>query len=330
MKKALWLLLACTGVYAQSEIQNFKGVIKNSMADSIVVKKQPGSWNQAYVLNKGGEFSGKLQQGLGMFTLHYGDKEINMYLGNDSDITITANGDNFIETIKYTGKGADENNFLADYARGRQTLMKKYEDSGEKEAISKDIDKLIADFEERLKKSEYNFMFKNTIGSILKYSEKQMLPIEIRKQSNANKLEDKPSPQFTYENHNGGTTALSDLKGKYVYIDVWATWCAPCRKEIPHLQELEEKYKDKNIAFVSISIDKQKDHEKWEQMVKENSLGGIQLIADKDWESDFIQAYDVISIPRFILVDPKGNVVKANAPRPSEPAITELLDNLLK
>ena len=51
----------------------------------------------------------------------------------------------------------------------------------------------------------------------------------------ANKLNGKPSPDFDYENHKGGKTKLSDLKGKYVYIDLWATWCAPCRAEIPYL-----------------------------------------------------------------------------------------------
>jgi peroxiredoxin len=66
-------------------------------------------------------------------------------------------------------------------------------------------------------------------------------------------LKGTPSPEFNFENHKGGTTKLSDIKGKYVYIDIWAT-CAPCRQEIPYLQKIE-KYEDKRIAFVSISID---------------------------------------------------------------------------
>jgi thiol-disulfide isomerase/thioredoxin len=68
-------------------------------------------------------------------------------------------------------------------------------------------------------------------------------------------LKGTPSPEFNFENHKGGTTKLSDIKGKYVYIDIWATWCAPCRQEIPYLQKIEKKYEDKRIAFVSISID---------------------------------------------------------------------------
>ncbi|WMI64122.1 TlpA disulfide reductase family protein [Aestuariibaculum sp. YM273] len=134
-----------------------------------------------------------------------------------------------------------------------------------------------------------------------------------------------PSPAFTnYENYSGGKTSLEDFKGKYVYIDVWATWCGPCKAEIPYLIEVETKYHDNsNIAFVSISVDKEKDYDKWKTMVKEKGLGGVQLIADNVFNSDFIKAYQIMGIPQFILIDPEGNIVNRNAPRPSS---SELLD----
>jgi thiol-disulfide isomerase/thioredoxin len=99
----------------------------------------------------------------------------------------------------------------------------------------------------------------------------------------------KPSPSFSYENINGGMTSLEDLKGKYVYIDVWATWCGPCIAEIPALKVLEKTYHGKNIEFVSISIDNKKDKEKWQNMVAEKGLKGVQLFADKDWKSDLVK-----------------------------------------
>ncbi|AXG73538.1 TlpA family protein disulfide reductase [Flavobacterium arcticum] len=330
MKNILLLLLVCTGVYAQSEIQNFKGTLKNNSVDSIIVKNQRGTWRKGYALDKQGNFSGRLQQGLGMFTLHYGDNEAEMYLGNDSDIVITANADNFIETLVYTGKGADENIFLAEYARGKKALIDKFKDGGDKEVIQKEVDSLIAVFEDKLKTRKYNFMFRNLMSTTLKYSDSQILPMQISKQATSKRLEGKPSPLFTYENHKGGTTSLKDLRGKYVYIDVWATWCGPCRREIPHLQEIEEKYKGENIAFVSISVDKENDYNKWRELVTKETLGGIQLIADDNFKSDFIQSYNILSIPRFILIDPKGNVVKADAPRPSDFALQDLLNKLLK
>jgi len=138
----------------------------------------------------------------------------------------------------------------------------------------------------------------------------------------------KPSPTFDYENHKGGKTSLESLKGKYVYIDVWATWCGPCRQEIPSLQKVEAQYEGKNIAFVSISIDAQKDHEKWKKMVEDKQLGGMQLFADKDWNSAFVKSYAIDSIPRFIIIGPDGNIINADAPRPSDPKLIDVFTNL--
>lgn len=139
----------------------------------------------------------------------------------------------------------------------------------------------------------------------------------------------KPSPQFNnYENQKGGTLSLADLKGKYVYIDVWATWCGPCKREIPYLKEVENQFHGKNIEFVSTSIDVAKDHDKWNAMVNDMQLGGIQLFADNDWNSQFVTEYAIQGIPRFILVDPDGNIVSADAPRPSNPKLVELFKSL--
>lgn len=138
-----------------------------------------------------------------------------------------------------------------------------------------------------------------------------------------------PSPKFVdYENYAGGTTSLDDLQGKYVYIDIWATWCGPCKAEIPFLQKVEKKYHGKNIEFVSISVDKKEDHNKWKTMVKEKELGGIQLFTGNDFNSKFIEDYFVMGIPKFILLDPSGNIVKSSAPRPSDSKLIDLFNQL--
>ncbi len=138
-----------------------------------------------------------------------------------------------------------------------------------------------------------------------------------------------PSPKFNdYRNHAGGTMSLDDLKGKYVYIDLWATWCGPCKAQIPYLKELEKEYHDKNIAFVSLSVDKPKDADKWVKMVNDMELTGIQLMADNEFKSDFVQSYKVTGIPRFILIDPQGKIVDQNAPRPSGKEIRPLFNSL--
>jgi thiol-disulfide isomerase/thioredoxin len=136
------------------------------------------------------------------------------------------------------------------------------------------------------------------------------------------------SPKFSYPDTTGKIVSLDDLKGKYVYVDVWATWCGPCKREIPHLKELDAAYENKDINFVSLSIDKQEDKEKWLKMVQDENLQGIQILADNDWNSDFVKAYNITGIPRFILIDKEGNILDADAPRPSDPRLKEVLNSL--
>ena len=139
----------------------------------------------------------------------------------------------------------------------------------------------------------------------------------------------KPSPVFNnYENAKGGTTSLSDLKGKFVYVDVWATWCRPCIGEIPVLKELQNKFKGKNIEFVSISVDE--NREAWLKMIKEKELKGVQLLSDKSFDSQFVREYGITEIPVFILLDKEGKIINANAPRTSDPEIEKILENLIK
>jgi len=138
------------------------------------------------------------------------------------------------------------------------------------------------------------------------------------------------APEFNYENHKGGTTSLNDLKGKIVYVEVWATWCGPCIKEMPALTQLIKDFKGKNIEFVSISIDSKNDYEKWKKMVPEKNVGGIQLLADKGLKSDFMKAFSVGLIPRSILLDEQGKIITNKAPRPSAENTKQYLDGLLK
>ncbi|MFH1320757.1 MAG: TlpA disulfide reductase family protein [Bacteroidota bacterium] len=149
---------------------------------------------------------------------------------------------------------------------------------------------------------------------------------KIEKEVNKRKKqgEGQPAPEFAYPDMNGDTVSLSDFKGKYVYVDVWATWCSPCRREIPYLEKLQEEFKDKNIVFISVSVDDNK--ESWEKMVKEKNMKGVQLFA-KGWKSTIIKDYKIKGIPQFILIDTDGNIINVNAPRPSG-NIKEMLEKL--
>ena len=134
------------------------------------------------------------------------------------------------------------------------------------------------------------------------------------------------SPIFELKDIKGNTVSLSQLKGKLIYIDIWATWCLPCIKEIPSLKKMEEHFKDKDILFVSIC--KSDSKERWEKMVKEKDLGGIQLFAPNE-NISFFKDYLIQGIPRFILIDKEGKIIDGNSKRPSDPKLIEEIEKYL-
>ena len=130
---------------------------------------------------------------------------------------------------------------------------------------------------------------------------------------------------FTYENTEGVDISLSSFKGSLVYVDVWATWCGPCKAEIPYLKTLEQDYHEQNIVFLSVSVDTNKDE--WLKMVQEEALGGVQLWAN-GW-SQITKDYAIFGIPRFMLFAEDGKVISNDAPRPSNEETRELFDKYL-
>ena len=132
------------------------------------------------------------------------------------------------------------------------------------------------------------------------------------------------SPSFNFPNAKGENVALESFRGKYVYIDLWASWCGPCRREIPFLKKLEQRFKGKDIVFVSISCDR--EEEAWRKAMEEEKVSGIQLFVNGDL--DFAKSYVVSGIPRFILLDKEGRIVDAHMTAPSDPKTEEMLREL--
>jgi thiol-disulfide isomerase/thioredoxin len=142
-------------------------------------------------------------------------------------------------------------------------------------------------------------------------------------------LAGRPAPDFEYEDARGKKIKLSALKGKVVYIDVWATWCGPCLAELPYLEDLQRTFtKNKDISFMSVSIDQ--DKTAWLTMLKKKSLKGLRLIADQNWQSKIVTDYQIQGIPRFIIIGKDGNIVDANAYRPSNEKLVQKLTKALR
>lgn len=166
------------------------------------------------------------------------------------------------------------------------------------------------------------------ISKILK-ADRLKNKLTMRYHSAKTSKEGATSVDFTYENFNGDTTSLENLKGKLLYIDIWATWCGPCIKEMPYLKKLVAEYIGKEIEFVGISIDSENDYEKWRKMVVEKDIGGIQLYNREGLDSQFMKAFSVSIIPRFMMIDAKGNIITGNAPRPSSSNVREYINRYL-
>ena len=331
MKKVLLLGLfvfgALNGIAQTNNQIKFTAKIANRNSDTLIIRGA-NQFKQIIPINKEEVFASTFEAPKGFYQLSDGTEVTNMFLKPDSEVNLTMNAKEFDETIVYQGKGVNESNYLAQYSNKEEKFKE--------EAFSKEPKEFTAMFEakkkadlENIQNGDYDPIFIEALKGSFEKSNQYTLEA-YENAAKMNKFKGKASPDFDYENYKGGKTKLSSLKGKYVYIDLWATWCGPCRAEIPFLQKLEEKYHGKNIVFVSVSIDKAKDNEKWKKFVLDKKLGGIQLFADKDWESDFVKAYGVTGIPRFILIDPKGNVVDADVSRPSDSSLLTKLDTFLK
>lgn len=339
MKKVIYFMVALALASCKNEPKNYvsiSGNITDKNSDSVVIRNR--SYSKTISVNEDGSFSDTLNIVTGMYSFYDGGESASVFLKNGYDLSITLDTKMFDETIKFNGNGAEQSNFLAEKALLQEKILD-LDELMSLDSVARE-DKFVS-----IKNELTNFYNsdKNIDTSIVNSSIKSIDPMlnSYRRYINGDialKREmpkGAPSPSFDdYENYNGNTTSLADLKGKYVYVDVWATWCGPCKAEIPSLKKLEKEYHGKNIAFVSMSIDDDrshggswdKAHEDWKKMVKEKELGGIQIFAPKGWQSEFVQNYKIKGIPRFILIDPNGNIVSASAPRPSSKQLIKLFD----
>ena len=129
----------------------------------------------------------------------------------------------------------------------------------------------------------------------------------------------------------GKTFSMSELKGKVVYIDFWASWCGPCRQMMPYSKQLHDNLTErqkKQITFLYISIDA--NEEAWKKALTDLGMEGKQVISPGNWSSKVCSYFQINSIPRYMIMDKKGNIVDFNAKRPADPALMDDLSKLME
>lgn len=458
MKKSTFLLvLIITFIYSckKYEINNtliFSGKIENPTSDTLNILNKNQDLIKFILLNKNNTFRDTLTLPEGYYSLQNGNKITQIYLKPNFDLYLTLNTENYNKSIKFEGKGAEENNYLVQktlleqsfselnyhgyYALLNEIDFLKLTDSlfnvqkkildeninldndfyfiefkslefrkfdkylsfqGIKRIVTKNKDFEVSEnypnafltidlsndkllispdylpyVQSYLRKRTREIINKNNenVDYYLEYVKiaKEEIKSNLIKQEilysigkwdlyytkkidsvfnlikpallNAEYLSEVTekyekiknikkgaiSPIFKLKDINGKTIALNKLRGKLVYIDIWATWCSPCIKEIPSLKKLEAYFKGKDIQFVSICISD--TEERWKKMVKDKELGGIQLFAP-DEKISFLEDYSIQGIPRFILIDKDGKIIDGDAKQPSEPKLQEEIEKYL-
>tara|TARA_B110000908_G_scaffold42859_1_gene52169 strand:- start:26 stop:1003 length:978 start_codon:yes stop_codon:yes gene_type:complete len=309
------LLFGCTNTNSNQVI--ISGTITNPKGDTVKIMMKDTSY--ITTLNEAAHFNISFNLDTATYlSFFHGEESTAMFLKGGESVNLTIDTEFFDETIIY--EGSAESSYLAKkYMLGEEANIYGQLFTTEKEEFITNLKHHIAIVEEQLNNVKNEAFITAEKGSNVKmidfYIEKIEAIANLPKKGEA-------AIDFTYPDKEGNEFSLSTFKGSLVYIDVWATWCGPCKAEIPSLKELEHDYHNNNITFLSVSVDT--DKEAWLNMVAEKQLGGVQLWAN-GW-SAITKSYAINGIPRFMLFDTDGNVISLNAPRPSSDEIRELLD----
>ena len=153
-------------------------------------------------------------------------------------------------------------------------------------------------------------MFNTLAPSIQRSSEGQAYLFKLKE--TAKTAVGNMAPAFSQKDTTGIPVSLSAFKGKYVLLDFWASWCAPCRAENPEVVKAFERYKDKNFTIIGISLDNASTAAKWRAAITADKLQWTQLSDLQGWKNEVAKLYSVEAIPQNFLIDPSGKIIAKN------------------
>ncbi len=340
-----FLFLFLNSFSQKSEITKIKGKINNNVFASVFLLEYGQTINKmdSAVFSKSGDFLIKTEiKQTAVYQLKLNDTTtLMLVLSPGQTVTINADTKNLIESL--TIKGSSDSKLIYDTQKEIKIIVTKidslntiYLQNKDKPNINEILPALQSEYNSLILKQRdiINKVILNNLHSLscLFFIDKldfvndfetyrkldsvlykdytnNIFVAEIHKRvSDVIKLaEGQIAPDINLPDSTGKLIALSSLKGKIVLIDFWASWCGPCKKEIPNMKKIYNKYKNKGFEIYGVSLDKYKNS--WVECIKKDSLNWIHVSDLKYWQSEAAVLYDVKGIPFTVLIDKEGKII---------------------
>ena len=330
MKKLLFLLLVITMCFAscaEKKGATISGTVKNAaglegMFEEVLMKQALPIQKVSFESN--GSFSITMPETAkgGIYRLKIGQKQLNFILnGKEKDVQVEADLAT-LERTNYTVKGAPDTELYIktfnDLAAGSGKIenVKSTIETAENPLLSMLLALQIQDFASpdyldlhknvaaRLEKTFPGSRYATDYAAILTTFQNQ---VAMEKAGATTVAIGQPAPDIALANPDGKVMKLSDLKGKVVLLDFWASWCGPCRRANPSVVAAYNRFKNKGFEIYSVSLDKDKD--KWVDAIKQDNLNWANHVSDLQfWNSQAAQLYQVQAIPQQYLIDRQGKI----------------------
>lgn len=350
MKKLIYVLLAATIVVASCKDKSqfvIEGKIENAGDLKRVLLYETDQLVDSAFLNESSEFRfSHISIGPNFYSLSIGDKNFPVVAQNGDELKFTTDYKDTANNYKITGSEDSEkirsfNEISNKYGKVYQQLEEEYNTAVSANPAVKDsaYNAVMPRFQKNAdaySEAALKFTGENkdnlagfyAIGTLdqIKY-ETQLIKFadDIKTKYPDNKavqsfvtkmMAIKPvsvgqkAPEFELSTPEGKAVKLSDIKGKYVLLDMWASWCAPCRAENPNIVKQYNTFKDKGFNIISVSLDDNKTA--WLKAIKDDKLTWAHVSDLKKWESTIVDMYKIDGIPASFLLDPEGKIVAKN------------------